>query len=147
MSRTRRKRRSTWIVLLNAIVLLVACGTPAKQAAQPSATPPSQEGSATEVALAAPEDVAFDASGVLYISEFEGNRIDRIDDASELQVVAGTGSSGFAGDGGPATEATLTYPIGLTFDADGNLYVADEDGWVRVITPDGIIETFAPPPA
>ena len=63
-----------------------------------------------------------------------------------ITTFAGTGESGHSGDGGPATDATFTYPIGLTFDADGNLYVADEDGWIRVITPDGIIDTFAPPP-
>ena len=103
-------------------------------------------GPATKAEINDPNGLVFDDEGNLYVADDTTPQIRKIDPHGVITTFAGTGESGHSGDGGPATEATLTYPIGLTFDADGNLYVADEDGWVRVITPDGIIETFAPAP-
>ena len=61
-----------------------------------------------------------------------------------VDVIAGTGQSGGGGDGGPATEAQFQYPVGLAFDANGNLYVTDaKDNTVRRIGMDGIITAFA----
>jgi DNA-binding beta-propeller fold protein YncE len=58
--------------------------------------------------------------------------------------VAGDGTSCFSGDGGPATQARLSYPAGIAVDASGNLYIADAGGSrVRKISPDGIISTVA----
>ena len=103
-------------------------------------------GPATKAQMNDPNGLAFDDEGNLYVVDDTIPQIRRIDRNGVITTFAGTGGSGHSGDGGPATEATFTYPIGLTFDADGNLYVADEDGWIRVITPDGIIDTFAPAP-
>jgi sugar lactone lactonase YvrE len=103
-------------------------------------------GPATKAEMNDPNGLAFDAQGNLYVADDTTPQIRKIDRHGVITTFAGTGESGHSGDGGPATDATFTYPIGLTFDADGNLYVADEDGWVRVITPDGIIDTFAPAP-
>lgn len=61
-----------------------------------------------------------------------------------VDVIAGTGQSGGVGDGGPATEAQFEYPVGLAFDAEGNLYVTDDkDHTVRRIDPAGVINGFA----
>jgi sugar lactone lactonase YvrE len=66
-----------------------------------------------------------------------------------LVTVAGTGQAGFSGDGGPATQAALSYPYFISFDAGGDLFIAcgNADGGignrVRRITPDGIIKTVA----
>ncbi|MEX0785190.1 MAG: dockerin type I domain-containing protein [Dehalococcoidia bacterium] len=87
--------------------------------------------------------LALDASGNLYYSST--NQIKRRDSITgEIAVVAGTGMLGFSGDGGPAVDATLNNPLGLSVDAGGNIYVADSgNNRVRRIRVDGIIETVA----
>ena len=61
-----------------------------------------------------------------------------------MSVVAGTGQPGFGGDGGPATDATLSYTVGMAFGPDGSLYVADaRANRVRRIDAAGIITTVA----
>ena len=82
-------------------------------------------GPATEATLAGPDGLAFAADGSLYIADRENNRVRRIDSDGIIDTVAGTGVSGYAGDGGPASEAELANPEGIAFDADGNLYIAD----------------------
>jgi sugar lactone lactonase YvrE len=79
----------------------------------------------------------------LYVAEREAHQIRRIDLASGAdEVVAGTGQAGFSGDGGPATEAQLARPIGMTIGPDGDLYIADsENNVIRRVGQDGIIET------
>jgi len=56
--------------------------------------------------------------------------------------VAGTGDSGYSGDGGPATDARLLHPQGLTVDGAGNLFIADLST-IRKVSSDGIISTVA----
>jgi len=73
-----------------------------------------------------PWDVKPDAAGNLYISDWLGHRIRKVDAATGIiTTVAGTGTAGFSGDGGPATSAAINGPTGLTIDAQGNLYFAD----------------------
>ena len=61
-----------------------------------------------------------------------------------ITTVAGTGVAGFSGDGGPATAAALNTPNDVIFDEAGNLYIADfTNNRVRVLRPDGIIDTFS----
>ena len=108
------------------------------------ASPVQSSVTATNVPIAAPEDIAFDAAGNTYISEFDGNRIDRVDPNGMFTVVAGTGIAGFSGDGGPATDAELNAPAGLFVDATGALLVADHHNHcIRRIGTDGIISTIA----
>lgn len=81
-----------------------------------------------------PANVAIDASGNRYVADMYGNRILKETPAGETTVFAGTGQSG-ASDG-DATTATFSLPIGLAFDAQGALYVADMgNGKIRKITP------------
>lgn len=80
---------------------------------------------ATAVRLLGPRNLALDASGNLYVSDFRDHRIYRVSPAGAIEIVAGTGTSGFAGNGGPALYAQLSHPAGLAFDRSGALYIAD----------------------
>ncbi len=83
-------------------------------------------GPATGAGLAGPSGVAVDASGNLFIADAGNNRIRRVDAATQIiSTVAGNGTAGFSGDGGPATSAGLAGPSGVTVDASGNLFIAD----------------------
>jgi DNA-binding beta-propeller fold protein YncE len=65
-----------------------------------------------------------------------------------VEVVAGTGTAGFSGDGGAGAEAQFDEPVSLALDRDGNLYVADiGNGRVRRVAPGGVITTVAQVPA
>jgi uncharacterized protein (TIGR03437 family) len=84
-------------------------------------------------------------NGDVYFSDYLNHRIRRIDGQTFIiTTVAGNGTPGFAGDGGPATQAEINLPEGITFDQAGNLYIADTgNGRVRKVDPTGIITTFA----
>ena len=90
--------------------------------------------------------VAVDASGDLFITNSGTHQILRVDHTSgAVTVVAGNGSAGYTGDGGPATSATLSFPQGVAIDTSGNLFVADTNNNVirRVDANTGIISTVA----
>jgi sugar lactone lactonase YvrE len=92
----------------------------------------------------APEGIAVGADGSVYVSDYSGQRVFRLQKNGRLEVVAGTGVFEEGGDGGSATKAKLQGPTGMAFDRSGNLYVADL--WadrVRRIDPNGIITTIA----
>jgi uncharacterized repeat protein (TIGR02543 family) len=84
-------------------------------------------GPATSAQLNNPSDVALDASGNLYIADYENSVIRKVDhNTGYIYTVAGTGAAGYSGDGGPATSAQLNHPNGVALDAPGNLYIADQ---------------------
>jgi len=102
-------------------------------------------GPATAAHLNAPLDVAvsWDANS-LYIADTGNNRIRRVGPDGTITTIAGDGAAGFAGDGGPATQAQLDAPAGVTVDPAGNVYIADTGNHrVRMVTPDGTITTIA----
>lgn len=83
-------------------------------------------------------------TGDVYVACQESGTIRRIDAGGRVVTVAGTGTPGYAGDGGPAIEARLNWPAALVFDRDGALYVSDmQNQRVRRIGADGRITTFA----
>ncbi len=83
-------------------------------------------GPATSAQLNQPSGLAFDAAGNLYIADKLNNRIRMVAAATgNITTVAGNGTAGFSGDGGPATGAELTSPTGVALDASANLYIAD----------------------
>jgi uncharacterized protein (TIGR03437 family) len=101
-------------------------------------------GLATSATLNAAEGLATDAAGNLYIADSTGHRIRRVDRQGNITTIAGNGSAGFRGDGGPAAQAILSSPYGLAFDPAGNLLVADfGNKRIRRIGRDGVITTVA----
>jgi NHL repeat len=100
------------------------------------------DGTATVVAdgLRSPISVGFDASGTLHLGD--ETTISRVGPGGLVRV-AGNGSRGFSGDGGPAPEATLGAPMAFAFDPSGRLVFAEYDNRVRRVGLDGRIETIA----
>jgi RHS repeat-associated protein len=95
-------------------------------------------GKATSALLQNPNGVALDAAGDLYIADAANNRIQEVFAAGgaswgqhmtvgDIYTIAGTaGSTGHAGDGGPAAKALLNFPATVAADSSGNLYIADD---------------------
>ena len=105
-----------------------------------------RDGLATLAALNNPLGVAWDTyTSRLYIADTNNNRIRVISKSGTISTVAGTGVAGYSGDSMLATTATISYPMKITTDVSGNLYIADTDNHrVRVITKStGIITTVA----
>jgi uncharacterized protein (TIGR03437 family) len=102
-------------------------------------------GPASSAALNSPQGLAIDTAGNIYVADTAGHRVRRIAPNGTITTVAGNGSGGFGGDGGPATQASLYYPKGIAVDTtSGNLYIADWlNSRIRVVTPDGNIYTAA----
>jgi sugar lactone lactonase YvrE len=87
-------------------------------------------------------DIKFDSDGNWLISDSGNNRIRTVREG-QISTVAGTGTAGFSGDGGPADAATLKAPQKMVVSRDGNIYFADRTNHrVRRIDPDGTITTF-----
>ena len=99
---------------------------------------------ATGQSLVFPSGLAIDPNGDVIVADRQAHFVFRIDtETGAMSVVAGTGESGFSGDGGLATEALLSAPEWVEFDDDGNLYLADRGNYrVRLITTDGVIRTI-----
>ncbi|HLB94666.1 MAG TPA: hypothetical protein VJK28_00660, partial [Nitrospiria bacterium] len=104
-------------------------------------------GEGADRTLSPPHHLAVDAEGNLYITEAENNQISKMDiTTGELTVIAGVITApGYAGDGGPATEASLLSPHSVAVDAQGNVYIADTfNHRIRIIdATTGIITTIA----
>ncbi len=101
-------------------------------------------GPATSALLNIPASVALDAARNLYIADQVNHRIRKVNPDGIISTVAGNGERGFSGDGGPATDAKLNFPLGVAVDVTGNFYVADRfNNRIRMISPDVIISTVA----
>ncbi len=101
-------------------------------------------GPALQADMNLPAGLAFDAKGNLYLSDRANHRVRKVDTKGIITTVAGNGTAGFSGDGGPATAASLNLPSGLAVDSKGNLYIADRsNNRVRVVDSSGTIKTFA----
>ena len=138
-------------IALGGMLLAAACTT---ESGQPSGSVPFGTGQPTNAAPPsadvfrwAPEGLAFGPDGTLYASDCVGGRIYRVDPAGTVTVFAGTGvsstSGGLSPDGVPAAQADLHCPMGLAFDAAGNLLVVEHaSNRIRAIGADGLINTI-----
>lgn len=86
--------------------------------------------------------VATDAAGNVYIANTVRQRIQKVNTAGIITIIAGNGIPGFNGDGGPATNASLGEPLGITIDSPGNIYII-ANSYIRKIDTFGIITTIA----
>ena len=129
------------------------CGDPATECSKPC-TPGfgGDGGPALEARLGQPYGqsadpagrVAYDRMGRLIIADTENNRIRRVDANGIITTIAGTGTAGYAGDGGQATAAQINRPIDVDIDENNNVYFTDvNNSCVRKISADGIISTVA----
>jgi len=87
-----------------------------------------------------PRGLAVDSAGNLYIADWFNHRVREVSNGV-ITTVAGTGGTGFSGDGGPATAAQIGYPIAVAVDASGNLYIAIGTR-IRMVS-GGVITTIA----
>ncbi|MDH6623578.1 sugar lactone lactonase YvrE [Streptomyces sp. LBL] len=102
------------------------------------------DGPAASAQLNLPYGVAVDSAGALYVCDYKGHRVRKITTDGKISTVAGTGTAGADGDGGPAVSAQLNGPRGVAVDSTGNLYIADGDNHrVRKVAVDGEISTVA----
>ena len=99
-------------------------------------------GPPTAAQLGTPSGVALDSAGNIYFSESDANRVVELSNGV-LTTIAGNGTLGFAGDGGPATDAQLAAPAGIAIDSRGALYIADTHNQrIRKVV-NGVITTVA----
>ncbi|MDQ6945836.1 MAG: IPT/TIG domain-containing protein, partial [Actinomycetota bacterium] len=99
-------------------------------------------GNATSAQLNLPLGIALDGAGSLFIADYLNNRIREVQAATGvISTVAGNGTAGFSGDGGPATQAKIDSPYDVAVDASGDIFVADNgNNSVReVFPPTGVV--------
>jgi len=93
-------------------------------------------GLATAARLNGPLALAVDAQGNVFIPEYFNHRIRMLTAQGTILTVAGVGTPGFSGDGGPATGSQLNFPRAVAVDPQGNLHIADgNNGRIRKLTP------------
>ncbi|WP_294541935.1 hypothetical protein [uncultured Rhodoblastus sp.] len=119
--------------LAEATTLLAGPGAPAAGDAAPSAS------------LKRPFGLVRGPDGAIWVADYDANQIKRIDARGVLTDVVGDGAARYAGDGGPATKASLNHPHEIRFDAAGELFIADTDNHVirRYHPGTGLIDTYA----
>lgn len=102
------------------------------------------EGSAATAVALSPWGVVADAAGNVLIAEAINHRVRKVDSKTgTITTIAGSGQMGSSGDNGPAIAASLSFPNSLSFDATGNLYVADAPQIRKIDASTGIISTVA----
>jgi uncharacterized protein (TIGR03437 family) len=101
-------------------------------------------GLAVNAQISTPESVAVDNLGNVYFAAWRFGPIRKVTTDGIISTVAGNGTEGYFGDGGPAVNAGLDWPEALAADAAGNLFIADNDNnRIRQVSPDGTINTIA----
>jgi sugar lactone lactonase YvrE len=101
-------------------------------------------GLATKAEIEEPTGVCTDGAGNIYIGDDDNNRVRMVNPSGTITTFAGTGITGFSGDGGLATSAKLNSPGSLVKDVAGNIYFADVfNNRIRMINSSGIITTVA----
>ncbi len=102
-------------------------------------------GHAARADLSRPIRIDIDKAGNLYLTDSDNNTVRKVSSNGIITTIAGIGSEGFTGDGGPATQAQLNFPIGVAVDGSGNIYICDNlNSAIRKVTAStGIISTLA----
>jgi sugar lactone lactonase YvrE len=101
-------------------------------------------GPATAAKMVSPSGVATDIYGNVYIADQNNSRIRMVNAAGIITTIAGNGTTGYSGDGGPATNAQIYWPSGVAIDRMGNIYIADQfNDAIRKIDTTGTISTIA----
>jgi len=124
-------------VLTNGQIITTIAGTGTKGYS-------GDNGPATNAQLSMPVRICRDGSGNILFSDQRNNVIRKIDPSGIITTIAGNGTTGYAGDNGPATAAALNGPSGLDVDTAGYLYISDAgNNVIRKINTSGIISTIA----
>ncbi len=100
-------------------------------------------GQALNARINGPWHLHIDAQGNLFIPENRGHRVRMVSPQGVITTVAGRGVALSDGNGGPATQAAILGPTSVHKDAAGNLYITDFFDKIRIVSPGGLIETFA----
>ena len=131
----------TWMTAPCKVKKVSASGVMTMFAGDGSSDTDGENVPATSVSVC-PASLAVDESGSVYIGE--RGRIRKVSGTGNITTIAGTGTVGFSGDGGPATQAELGFVHDVELDAQGNIYFVDKQNVrVRKINVDGVIETVA----
>ncbi len=131
------------------LVVLVSAGErvgrhPPARAVAVRGRPSGSDAGAIGVVPVLPGPLAVARNGDLYVADEGRNQILVRHPNGRFSVLVGTGTVGFAGDGGPASQAEIDSPQGMAVSADGTLYFADDGNHrVRAVTPDGRVHTVA----
>ncbi len=125
-SATQRSRPAYWVgIWLGLLLLVLTAFASAATTINTFAGNLIPEGTATNIGVGA-SGVAVDASGDVYFADSSNHTIRKVKfSTGSMTVLAGTGTSGFSGDGSAATSAQLNSPKGVAIDSSGNIYIAD----------------------
>jgi RHS repeat-associated protein len=94
--------------------------------------------------ISTPAGITVGPDGSVYIVDNNAHRVTRVDPNGISTTLAGTGTRGFGGDGGPANVAQLANPTSVALGLDGSMYIVDRSNFrVRRVAPNGVISTFA----
>jgi sugar lactone lactonase YvrE len=102
-------------------------------------------GKAADAVIVGARGVCVDRQGNTYICEREGNAIRKVDESGTITTIAGTGRSGYSGDGADARLATFRGPKGIRADLEANLYVVDTENHAirKIDAKSGVVTTVA----
>jgi uncharacterized protein (TIGR03437 family) len=129
---------------LNLIRKIDSSGTITTVAGGGTGTSLGDGGPATSAVLNGPDAIVVDSAGNIYFSDLLNNRVRKVSTSGTITTVAGTGTAGFSGDGGPATAAQFNAPRGLALDGSNNLYIVDTLNYrIRKVSTAGIVTTSA----
>jgi DNA-binding beta-propeller fold protein YncE len=125
---------------------ILATPTPGILAGSATQTQGLVNGVGTNAKFRAPQGLATDAAGLLYVADFENSVIRSVTPAGLVAVFAGSGAAGF--NDGPAADASFWKPSAIAIDGASNKYVTDTWNYlVRLINPAGLVSTLAGSPA
>src|ERR1035437_6005113 len=129
---------------LHSVFKVDAAGTLTRVAGTARTGNSGDGGAAVTAQLSFPMGMAVDAAGNLFVADRDASVVRKIAVNGTISTVAGSGTAGFTGDGGPAASAQINGPFDVAVDSAGNLYIADTGNEVvRKVSSDGTMSTVA----